>query len=336
MKILYLSCHEVLEYSEVRMFHDLGHDVFSLNGAYQNPGDDPARKRPGIPGMRSDPRMLELALQCSRENIHPEIIEWADVILSMHMPQWILGNWPRMRHKRIIFRSIGQSTPDVEHALISARMDGLQIVRYSPRESEIPMYIGADATIRFNQRPEEYHGWTGVDNSAITFAQCARDRGTQCGYQLMDFIHSQIPDFTLYGNGNENVSFSGGLVTFARQLELLRRAGAYFSAGSHPASYTLNFMEAWMTGAPMVVAGPTWGHPQRSGYPQATYEVHELVEHGVSGLVADTPQDMADAIQELRSDSALQRTLSDNGREAAIKYFGEDTISAQWMEFLGS
>ena len=36
MKILYLPCHSVHEYDEVRMFHEMGHEIFSP-GAYFNP-----------------------------------------------------------------------------------------------------------------------------------------------------------------------------------------------------------------------------------------------------------------------------------------------------------
>jgi len=36
MKILYLSCHAVLEYDELRILNDLGYDVTSVGG-YINP-----------------------------------------------------------------------------------------------------------------------------------------------------------------------------------------------------------------------------------------------------------------------------------------------------------
>ena len=54
MKILYLSCHEVLEFDEISMLSDIGVQVFSI-GAYL----DPARPtggglRPALPNLCRD------------------------------------------------------------------------------------------------------------------------------------------------------------------------------------------------------------------------------------------------------------------------------------------
>jgi len=59
MKILYLSCHSVLEFDEVKLFHELGHEVFSPGSYVEplNPGDP---MRPGIPGLIYDPEIVEM------------------------------------------------------------------------------------------------------------------------------------------------------------------------------------------------------------------------------------------------------------------------------------
>ena len=54
-KILYLSCHEVLEYDEVSLLLELGHEVFSP-GAYVEPANPGGKTmRPSIPGVEIDP-----------------------------------------------------------------------------------------------------------------------------------------------------------------------------------------------------------------------------------------------------------------------------------------
>ena len=51
MKLLYIGCHEVLEADELRILTELGHDVFSFQGAYMFPEGHPSLKRPGIQGL---------------------------------------------------------------------------------------------------------------------------------------------------------------------------------------------------------------------------------------------------------------------------------------------
>lgn len=343
MKLLFLSCHSIEEFDKIRMFSDMGIDVYSMHGAYASASTtsedaDLDLKRPGIPGIREHHRLNELALQCTKEHIHPEIISWADSIYFMHQPHLIQSNWDEMRRqsKPVIYGSIGQSNPNIEAFLAFTRATGgLYINRYSPRESAVPNYAGHDAQIRFNKRPEEWGPWTGLaSNEVVNFTQNAKNRGTHCGYGLMEQIHAKIPTFKLYGPENNNSPFDGGLVSSARQREILRNARCYFTPGTHPASYVLNFMEAWMTGTPMVVAGPTWGNPHKSGAQWDSYEMHELVEHGVSGLVADSPAEMVDAINSVLTDDALASKLSENGRKRAIELFAEAIIAPQWKAFL--
>jgi len=58
-KILYLSCHEILEFDEVSLLHELGHEVFSP-GAYVEPANRGDQNlRPSIPGLKYDPDILE-------------------------------------------------------------------------------------------------------------------------------------------------------------------------------------------------------------------------------------------------------------------------------------
>ena len=58
MKILYLSCHSVLEYDEIRILSDLGYDVFSI-GAYITPSIPHVDMRPSI-NIPSNPVLLSL------------------------------------------------------------------------------------------------------------------------------------------------------------------------------------------------------------------------------------------------------------------------------------
>ena len=49
MNLLLLLAHSIAEYDDVRMFSDLGYDVFSI-GAYTNPANPGDNLRPALPG----------------------------------------------------------------------------------------------------------------------------------------------------------------------------------------------------------------------------------------------------------------------------------------------
>ena len=159
MKLLYLSCHCVLEYDEIKLFKEIGIDVFS-HGVYRDPNNPGDPKRPGIK-CEVDPKLLELSNQCEKENLTRELIEQFDAVMVMHVPDWIINNWEIMKDKKVILRTIGQSSIDSESMLSQARREGLKIVRYSPRETTIPGFIGQDAVIRFYKDPAEFGPYTG-------------------------------------------------------------------------------------------------------------------------------------------------------------------------------
>ncbi len=332
MKILYLSCHEILEHQELTLLTELGHDVFSVGGAFQNPFS-PGLKRPPILGMQYHEHLSEVAIQCSKENLHPELIEWADVIIVMHRPDWIISNWQKIRHKRVIWRTIGQSISQQEASLELPRRQGMQIVRYSPREDRIPGYLGKDSLIRFYVCPSEYDGWTGEDTSVITVAQSMKTRGKFCGFETFEKATQPFPRF-LYGPGNEDSGIPGGQLSYEDLKERLRRYRVFFYTGTYPASYTLGFIEAFMMGIPIVAAGP--GLWDAGFFPNHDlYEVHLLLgSEGEAGYWADTIPELQTYIRRLLLDEEEAQRIHQNARAMAIKLFSKDEAKKGWKEFL--
>jgi len=161
MKIQYLSVHEVLEYDEVSLLTELGHEVFS-NGAYLNPEGHPGLRRPAIQGGKYFPEYEKLAKIHPRTCLPKELIDPFDVIIVMHQPEIIIHNWKLFKDKKIIWRSIGQSVPHIENMLRRFQKEGLKIVRYSPKEQNIPHSMNQDALVRFYKDPEEFISPTGV------------------------------------------------------------------------------------------------------------------------------------------------------------------------------
>src|SRR6185295_569772 len=70
-----------------------------------------------------------------KAQLHDDIIDWADAIIVHHFPrEWIGGQWDRIKHKRVIWRTCGQSDPRLEMDMAPYAAEGMQIVRYSPAE----------------------------------------------------------------------------------------------------------------------------------------------------------------------------------------------------------
>lgn len=332
MKILYLSCHSILEYDELKIFEELGHDYFSI-GAYINPKKPHDDKRPPLNGEFHE-HLASVTMVHGQRNLHPEQIEWADVIMIMHVPEWVELNWEAMKHKRVIWRSIGQSTPDTERRLAKFVPEGLQIVRYSPKEANIPDFAGEAAMIRFYKDPDEFGGYTGEEKQAITFCQSMQSRGSFCNFEVWSQIAAQVPELALYGPNNDDTMQSKGLLSYEDQIKKFGSARAYLYTGTHPASYTLNFMEAWMSGMPVVAVGAKFGNPHNSGFPQDVYEVPDLINNGYDGFWSDDVGQLVSYLRSLLDNPGSAKMIGNAGRVRATEIFGKEVIKAAWRKFL--
>ena len=331
MKILYLSCHSILEYDEVKLLTEMGHDVFS-HGSYTDPAKPGDLKRPGIKA-KLHPELRKLAAKHPKENLHPKMIKWADVIIVMHKGNWLVDNWEKFKGKTVIWRSIGQSTLNVEGVIWPFRTKGLKIVRYSNREQTIPGFAGSDVVIPFYKDPDEFKGWTGNDMKVVTVAQSMKQRREFCNYDVFERVTRDLPRL-LIGPGNDDVkAMNQKLVDYDELKKILRNSRVYFYTGTYPASYTLNFIEAMMTGIPIVALGPKYGSsPFERG--QDTYEIPDIIDSGVNGFISDDLGMLRVTIKELLANKETARTMGEAGRKTAIEWFGKDKIKKQWEGFL--
>lgn len=332
MKILYLSCHSILEYQEVKLFTELGHSVLSL-GAYQNPSKPQDEKRPAINGFYDD-ALQAIAIQTSKDNLHQELIDWADVIMVMHVPEWIINNWTKLKGKTVVWRTIGQSVPDIETRMSLPRAMGLKIVRYSPEEKNIEGFAGEDAMIRFYADPDEFKGYTGEIEKVMTVAQSMKKRGDYCGYGIFDEA-TRNNARVVFGPGNEEIPYSGGLLNYDELREAYKKHRAYFYTGTYPASYTLNFMEALMTGIPIVAIGRRLADLKI--FPgMDCYEVDKIIKNGVNGFISDSVEDLSEYVNFLLERPEEAKQIGENGRRTALELFGKNNIKSQWNDFFNT
>lgn len=333
MKLLYLSCHSILEYDELKMFQELGIDYFSM-GSYVVPTNPADKIRPPLP---YDPYWLTHPIP-PRDEIPKSFVDQFDAIVVMHVPEWITTNWDKFKHKTVIWRTIGQSTPDVENRLKEYRNQGLKVVRYSPREERIRDNIGSDAMIRFYKDENEFNGWTGGTVAPITVAQDMIRRGKFCNYDAFSKIVNGF-NGKLYGRNNENAGeLGGGELTYEEMKQKMRDARVYVYTGTQPASYTLNFIEAYMTGAPIVAIGSNiWGSLMNElNINDDLYEIPDIIQNGVNGFYSDDIGELRQYVSDLLNDYKQAQRIGRLGRDRAIQLFGKNSVRLAWKSFFDS
>lgn len=329
MKVLYLSCHSILEYDELRILEDLGIDYFSL-GSYVIPTNPVDKIRPAL--THRPPAEMYANPLPPKEKLPRAFIEPFDVIIVMHIPEWIIENWPVIKDKRVIWRTIGQSTAKIETKLSRYRDEGLEIVRYSPREINIPNNIGSDAIIRFYKDSREFNGWNGGGTEVITFAQNFKYRGEHLNFRAYTkLVHGF--NAKVYGPSNEELGeANGGYLTYDLMRQKLRDGRVYIYTGTQPASYTLSFIEAFMTGIPMVCLGSNYVNSLKIA--GELYEIQDFIENGYNGYVSDDIQYLRGAIERLVNDKHHANDISRMGRKTAMELFDRAKITEQWRNYL--
>jgi glycosyltransferase involved in cell wall biosynthesis len=343
VNILSMTAHSIEEYDMVRMFTDLGHDVFSP-GAYMVPSEPGDDMRPALPDAPHHPDLAAIVNNTTmhhehgptwavKANLPPEFLEWADVVMIHHaLEQWLYPQWPKLKAsgKRIIWRTVGQSGHENEWVAQPIVRDGLEVVRYSPRESVIPNFAGEDTMIRFYKDPDEYTGWHGSDPRVLVITQNPVERQAHVGTGWMLEVLKDLPH-RIIGPQTEVIG-GEGKVSPSELIEAMRSARVMLYTGTIPASYTLGLIEAMMTGTPVVAIGPqAWSWAARQQYPYAS----RLYEgHAIAPLFADNPSEARTMLQELLNDADHAAHVGAIGRERAITLFGKDRVYKAWDDWL--
>jgi glycosyltransferase involved in cell wall biosynthesis len=336
--ILLLTAHSIFEYDELRILHRLGHNVLSI-GAYldpANPSDDKRPALPEIPAQSPELRALVADQMVAKSDLPDEVLDWADTVIvnffTIEAPEgragWLTGNWPKFKaHKnRVIWRTAGQSNAWVEAYTEPLRKDGLEIVRYSPKERHIPYFAGEDAMIRFSKDPADWYGWTGEDAVVGNLTQDLAKRGDAVGYWFWQAATDGLPTSPA-GPGSAEIGGLGELA-YDDMRAYLRRCRAYLYTGTQPAPYTLGLMEAMMTGVPVVSIGP-------KAYGGDSYLVETFESDSIAGHWSDNAAAAGKELSEILAAPLLAAEYSKSQRQRAIDLFGIDTITEAWRAYLG-
>ena len=247
--ILYISCHSVLEYDELRLFTSLGHRVFSC-GSYFNPEAPGEEIRPSL-RLHQDPDWINIFSRTGCRDkpliLSKEFLSKFDYIIAMHGHEFIFNNLKNFSRKNIVFwRGIGQSNSVIESRLKLLKKSGVRLIRYSPMEHRTKGFAGEDYLIRFYKKESEFKN--GEERNGLGFIcyNSITQRSTHNDWNMSkDFITNS--GLRIFGGGNEHLPNCGGFLSPEDQLNLYRTYSKVFCLSSYPAPYTLGFLEAIMS-----------------------------------------------------------------------------------------
>ncbi|EJW11035.1 hypothetical protein A33M_3646 [Rhodovulum sp. PH10] len=335
MQILYFPVHEVLEYDDLKLFRSLGHSVFSL-GKFGQP-DHPVALRDAHDAHAAADH-LHAFLQSRRlVNGVPALgrafVDRFDLVVINHDSQLVAVNRAALAGKPVIWRTVGQARRSLERTAWKAGRN-LFVARYSRREAMLPGMMPDDAVVYFGKEPDEYGPWSGADRRVLTFYN-GTDRADAIpkAGEYAAIVEGFPAD--LYGRANDGLPTARGIAPPDLQRELFRRCGLYLYIHSELASYTLNFMEALMSGAPVLAPSarfvaarardPNW-HPLR-------YEIEELLAGG-AGLIYDSVEQARELIGKVLDGTIDATAISAAGRRRALELFSNEAVRPHWAAAL--
>lgn len=360
MNIVQFLSHSIEEFDQLRLHTENGHTVFSP-GAYINPRVPMDDKRPALDidpihdlrsvvdalGQPTHPKHGRCdglsahrdPLDAVKRDTPDEIIEWADVLIVHHLEHtWLAPQWDRFKGQlRVIWRTVGQSGDANEQMMAPLRREGLEIVRYSPREKNIPGFAGQDALIRFYKDPDEYGPWNGSKTVVTNVTQSLyrrsladdgmlQPRGFQwTSYSFWDEATKGLPR-VLAGPESEGQGGLGSL-DYEDLKQHLRDCRAYLYTGTQPASYTLGLIEALMSGIPLVGIGPAWF--RILPYGSEMFEGHEIAP-----IATEDPEVARKYLKRIILDDDYAKQVSQASRHVALEMFAKDKIKAEWQAYL--
>jgi len=343
MKILYMACHDVLEYDELRILNQLGHDVFSIGG-YINPKTPHASIRPAL-DINVNQNLFDkwghythLNFQKNIDEslcgkiLNKDFVDEFDCIIVMHKQDWIDLNVEVFKHKKVILRTIGQNLQLNEQHLSKHRKNGVKVIRYSPKERELNDYAGEDVLIRFLKYKSDFKSRKlDLCKNVISFGQNVFERRMYCGAKHIEYLSKKF-DFKLFGPHNQNYDFNGGCITHQDQIEELSKNSAYFYTGTWPAQYTLGFVEAFLSGIPLISIGELLFYEQIGRYPSEVCDILSKVE----SLYSNNIHEICEIIQKILNNDEYAKQISEKQIKVAEEMFSVEKNINQWSEFLNN
>lgn len=331
MKILYIGCHGVLEYNEITMFREMGHDVFST-GVYFHPDRPCENLRPELELTEFSLNMIKMFSEYS-VNLHKplpqKIVDAFDVIIVVHEEKYIWQNIKTFQNKPVFFRAIGQENHNTETSIDRFRNEfGFKVVGFSNMEKTKRAFSGRDDYIYMHSYAADVaHQKVGTD--AITFIRNMTNplRYRWCNTTAVTELQKIYP-LKVYGFNNPAfIKMENELpLNYIEHSKILHSANSYFFTGSYPAFYTLAFIEAFSSGTPVVAIKNPLGES----------ELDKIIINGENGFLVESVEEAAAKLAEIRHNDGLRSSISAKAISQSKEIFSKERAKEQWTELFSS
>jgi|DEB0MinimDraft_3_1074331.scaffolds.fasta_scaffold16684_2 glycosyltransferase involved in cell wall biosynthesis len=328
MNVLYLSCHEVLEYDELRMLTSIpGFTVMPAGSYYNDETNGKMRPKLNI-NFPDEWRVAWNKIQTTegkpdhRSNITRESVEPFDIVIVMHHWDWVFDNIDAFEGKKVVWRDIGQTVDTCEETWVKKAKDlGVKIVRYWDGYQDRDDYEGHDAIIPFGKFPSDYPAWTGGEEAVLGLCQYIKNRPDACNFNVWKKIQSQVNGKMI---GAFNDKSGKKIFSYNHVLKSMRRHNVMWYGGTKPAPYTLGLIEAMLVGIPVfTLKNIGW----RSALPNLLDEYQ----------LFSTTNKLIDGIKAVMSDSDdILGIISRRQVDVAKRMFSAEKATKMWERFLRS
>ena len=336
MNIVLLLAHSIEEHDQLRLLSGLGYDVFSLGG-YIDPAHPHDPKRPALPDVPYHPDLQAAVdalgttdnLRYAKERIPDVVLDWADTIICHHHEEvWLVGQWDRIRHKRVIWRTVGQSVENNERMMTAAPRRRLADRPLLPEGTEHPRLRGRGCADPVLQGP-----------GRVARLDRREPAGPEC--HAAPTPARAVHELGLLGSGHARAEPRSG----RPRLRGDRRDGRGAVRGHEAASPVTSRLPLHRDAARELHARPDRGdddrHPGRVH--RAVAHVDLPVRPGSSSKgheITRPGHDSPDGARRCccghaRRFGPTPRSIGAEQRARAIDLFGMATIGAQWKAFLG-
>lgn len=338
LKIMYFSCHEILEADDLRMFTDSGHIVFSL-GTFSDPTQIVYKfrnPRPEYFNLQLWEQFNKMGCDLVAKRVTFEFCKLFDVIIVTHYAEWIEQNIEAFGDVPVIMRPVGQSKLSVEMKYKKFG-DRINIVRYSDAELYISQFAKTDAVIYFGKNMDEVDEWKG-DSDGVTFHNDFLGRKAIACPSLdmwRDFA-SRVP-CQLYGANNEGIQEAKGVAPPDDMAKIQQNARFYFYIYTIRPSYTLSLIEAMLYGVPVLapsasLVAATAYYDEDDAWTTERYEVPSFLSGG-AGIIYGNVNEAVQEATRLRDDKEYAQSISYRGRINIRAKCNSNKIRQEWDDF---
>jgi len=347
MKILLISCHQVLEASEARILKSLGNSVqtigfFAAQTPRTNMRNDPGTEKneefikkfnyynPNgyiLPGLHPNSGMC---------NLPDDLIKDFDLVILQYYP-WMLTHNQNLitGNQKVIIRTIGFPVKIIEdhYAWAKKHKPDIKIVGLSDTEELSPGYIGRDAIIPQAFHPEDFTDWVGNKEQLLTVMKMFKKRADSCKFAEYEQITEPFKDKrVLIGSENEDIPYAKVEIPLSELRQEMSESQICLNMPSQPACCTYSLVECMGIGMPIVSVGPKIGDCKG----QHTYNIEKYIEHEESGLIGNTVEECQSHIKTLLNDFELCKKMGAKVKEKAMSMFHVNIIKEKWEKILNS